>query len=86
MTLEHLSSIKGAQSSEAVERLFETIKNAAVLLDAEKTPLASGEVANIDQLRADIVMPSSEKERELIRANFPMSKNGYLMVAKVIEE
>lgn len=82
MTLEVLSSIKGATSSEAVEKLFEVIKNASVNLgDAE-----NNETVLLSDLRDDVVIPSSELEKQLIRNNFPKSKNGYLVVSKVIEE
>ncbi|AWV97532.1 hypothetical protein [Arcticibacterium luteifluviistationis] len=82
MTLEVLSSIKGAESSEAVEKLFEVIKGANATLDNTKGVSA----VNLDKLRPDTVIESSEIEKNLIKANFPIEKNGYLVVSKVIEE
>lgn len=84
MTLEVLSSIKGAQSSEAVERLFEQIKHAKV--PAEHTAVHVSKAVSVDSLRPDTVINSSELEKALIIKNFPMSKDGYLVVSKVIEE
>ena len=40
----------------------------------------------LDGLRADEVISSGNLERELIIENFPKSKNGYLVVTKVIED
>ncbi len=82
MTLEVLSSIKGAESSEAVEKLFDVIKKANINLDN----LAVSEGVSLSKLREDKVIASSEIEKEIIRNNFPKSKNGYLVVSKVIEE
>lgn len=83
MTLEVLSSIHGAEASEAVEQLFEVIKNAKTdlnqITDATKS-------VNVNELRADKAIPSSDIERNLIRNNFPRTKDGFLVVAKVIEE
>lgn len=83
MTLDVLSSIKGAEASQVVEDLFEVIKkgnlnhtNSASVLNA----------VSIDDLRPDIVMESSEIERNLIIENFPNEKNNFLVVPKVIEE
>ena len=86
MPLEELSNIKGALESESVSSLFEFIKKAVV-----------GGIANLDQnniadlivspgnLREDIVVDSTETERELIIKNFPKEEKGYLVVSKVIE-
>jgi Asp-tRNA(Asn)/Glu-tRNA(Gln) amidotransferase C subunit len=82
MSLEVLSSIKGATSSQAVEKLFDVIKNANInLANANKNIGVS-----LDNLRDDVVIKSSDLEKEIIKRNFPKSKNGYLVVSKVIEE
>lgn len=83
MTLEVLSSIKGATESEAVTELFQRIKEAQTQ-GAVKNTTPQG--VNLESLREDHVEPSSETERNIIKANFPQEKNGYLVVPKVIEE
>lgn len=84
MTVDILSSIKGAQSSEAVGKLFEVIKN------ANKTNNSFNKNHNkavfLDDLREDIVINSPQIEKQIIIENFPKEKNGYLVVSKVIEE
>ncbi|MFT5884222.1 MAG: Asp-tRNA(Asn)/Glu-tRNA(Gln) amidotransferase C subunit [Arcticibacterium sp.] len=82
MTLEVLSSIKGAESSEAVEKLFDVIKRANI--DLNNLEVAEG--VPLSKLREDEVIESSALEKEIIKSNFPKSKNGYLVVSKVIEE
>ena len=87
MTLEVLSSIKGATSSEAVNELFEVIKKAVP--SNEGGDILNSAVQNavsVDDLRDDVVNESSEEERKLIKENFPKEKNGYLVVSKVIED
>jgi Asp-tRNA(Asn)/Glu-tRNA(Gln) amidotransferase C subunit len=84
MTVDVLSSIKGAQESESVNKLFQVIKNANIsninnFSDSSKS-------VSLNYLRDDIVINSSKREREIIIENFPKEKNGYLVVAKVIEE
>jgi Asp-tRNA(Asn)/Glu-tRNA(Gln) amidotransferase C subunit len=87
MTLDVLSSIKGAKASEAVNELFKVIKNAHSgeeennLLDENIS-----NVVNLEDLRDDKVVNCSDEERALIKENFPKEKNGYLVVQKVIEE
>ncbi|MEY5048201.1 MAG: hypothetical protein RLZZ175_1560 [Bacteroidota bacterium] len=83
MTLDVLSSIKGATSSKAVEELFQTIKGAH--LDTSSAEISNNHVVTLDDLREDKVIESSELERSIIKGNFPKEKNGYLVVAKVIE-
>ncbi|MFK7899362.1 MAG: hypothetical protein AB8B61_01255 [Cyclobacteriaceae bacterium] len=84
MTLDVLSSIKGAEASKDIDKLFANIKNASVSNGAEGVDfLASG--VTIDSLRADVVNESTEVEKALIKENFPKEKNGYLVVAKVID-
>ncbi len=84
MTVDILSSIKGAQSSDAVGKLFEVIKN------ANKTNNSFNKNHNkavfLDDLREDIVINSPQIEKQIIIENFPKEKNGYLVVSKVIEE
>lgn len=85
MTVDVLSSIKGAQPSEAVNKLFEVIKNA----NTSNTNFQNNKHNNavsLDGLRDDIVVDSSEMEKQIIKENFPKEKNGYLVVSKVIEE
>ena len=38
-----------------------------------------------NELREDVAIQSSETERQIIIDNFPLSKNNYLVVPKVIE-
>ena len=81
MTLDVLSSIKGAKESEAVNQLFDIIKNANVEKAGSKL-----NVVEISDLREDVVVESSELERKIIKDNFPKQKNGFLVVDKIIEE
>ena len=85
MTVDVLSSIKGAQPSEAVNKLFETIKNAHPTNNNSLNNVNNNAVS-IDDLREDIVVESSEVEKQIIIENFPQEKDGYLVVAKVIED
>ena len=85
MTVDVLSSIKGAQLSEAVNKLFDVIKNANsnnanAFSKNHKNPVS------VNDLREDVVIESSSLEKEIIIENFPKEKNGYLVVSKVIEE
>ena len=41
---------------------------------------------SLNDLRDDVVIESSAMEKQIIIENFPKSKNGYLVVSKVIEE
>ncbi len=83
MTLDVLSSIKGATASKVVEDLFEVIKKGHV--DGGTNEVHQQAVA-IDDLRPDEVINSTATERNLIIDNFPKEKNGFLVVPKVIEE
>lgn len=84
MTVDILSSIKGAQPSDAVGKLFKVIKN------ANKTSNSFNSNHNkavlLDDLREDVVLDSPQVEKQIIIENFPKEKNGYLVVSKVIEE
>ncbi len=84
MTVDILSSIKGAQPSEAVDKLFDVIKKANTTNNNSFNN--SKNAVSLDDLREDIVIDSSKIEKEIIIENFPKEKNGYLVVAKVIEE
>ena len=85
MTVDILSSIKGAQPSEAVDKLFNTIKNADSL---NKDSFNNNHInaVTLNDLREDVVIDSSKEEKQIIIENFPKEKNGYLVVSKVIEE
>lgn len=84
MTLDILSSIKGAEASEAVDNLFEIIKKATPSANSAQA-LMQTEIT-LDGLRDDEVMNVSQEERNFIINNFPKNKNGYLVVPKVIED
>ena len=84
MTVDILSSIKGAKESEAVSKLFDAIKSANVNNRDSENKFKNA--VSLDDLREDVVLDSSTIEKEIIIENFPKKKNGYLVVAKVIEE
>ena len=86
MTVDILSSIKGAQPSEAVNKLFDVIKNAHPTNNNSSNNNVNNNAVSINDLREDIVMESSRIEKEIIKENFPNEKGGYLVVAKVIED
>ncbi|ANW97021.1 hypothetical protein AXE80_12330 [Wenyingzhuangia fucanilytica] len=83
MPVDILSSIKGAKSSEAVDKLFDVIKNAEI--NSNSSNQNAKNAVSIDDLRADVVENSSEITKQIIRENFPKEKDGYLVVSKVIE-
>ncbi|MBU3009807.1 hypothetical protein KO506_00130 [Polaribacter vadi] len=85
MTVDILSSIKGAQPSEAVNKLFEVIKNAN-LTNNNSFKNNHNNAVSLDDLREDVVIDSPKEEKKIIIENFPKEKNGYLVVSKVIEE
>lgn len=85
MTVDVLSSIKGAQPSEAVNKLFEAIKNANAINNNFFNNNHNNAVS-LDDLREDTVIDSPQIEKQIIIENFPKEKNGYLVVSKVIEE
>ena len=84
MTVDILSSIKGAKPSESVNKLFDVIKNANQNNNTLNT--VNYNSVSLDDLREDIVMESSSLEKEIIIENFPKEKNRFLVVAKVIED
>ena len=85
MTVDVLSSIKGAQPSESVNKLFEVIKNANST-NNNSFNINHNNAVSLDDLREDVVIDSSKAEKQIIIENFPKEKNGYLVVSKVIEE
>jgi len=87
MPLDLLSSIKGASSSEAVTELFSVIKKAVPDNNKEHMQQSDEEsVVTVESLRSDEVKECPKMEKEIIRANFPDEKNGYLVVPKVIDD
>jgi len=84
-TVDILSSIKGAQPSETVNKLFDVIKNAQVTNNNSLNNV-NYNCVSINDLREDIVMESSDLEKQIIIENFPKEKNGYLVVSKIIED
>ena len=84
MTVDILSSIKGAQPSESVNKLFDVIKNAHSS-DNNSLNNVNHNCVSVSDLREDVVIESSAIEKQLILENFPNKKNGFLVVAKVIE-
>ena len=85
MTVDVLSSIKGAKPSETVSKLFDVIKNAkSSSINFTSKNHQNG--VSLEQLRDDIIIESSDLEKKIIIENFPKEKNGYLVVSKVIEE
>ncbi len=86
MPLDLLSSIKGARSSEAVDKLFGVIKKAVPDNKGDGIPESNADAVSVEGLRSDVIERCPEKEKELIRKNFPREKNGFLVVPKVIED
>ena len=84
MTVDILSSIKGAQPSESVNKLFEVIKNAHPSNNNNANNV-NYNCVSVNNLREDVVIESSAIEKQIILENFPNKKNGFLVVAKVIE-
>lgn len=84
MTVDILSSIKGSQPSESVNQLFEVIKN-AIPSNNNASNNVNHNCLSVSDLREDVVVESSAIEKQLILENFPNKKNGFLVVAKVIE-
>ena len=84
MTVDILSSIKGAQPSESVNKLFDVIKN-ALPSNNNTANNVNRNCVSVNNLREDVVIESSAIEKQLILENFPNKKNGFLVVAKVIE-
>ncbi|MDD7914816.1 hypothetical protein [Polaribacter ponticola] len=85
MTVDILSSIKGAKPSDSVNKLFDVIKNANSA-NNNSFNINHNNAVSLNELREDIAIDSSKAEKEIIIENFPREKDGYLVVAKVIEE
>ena len=83
MTVDILSSIKGAQPSEAVNKLFEVIKKANT--SNNNSFSNHNNAISLNDLRDDVIVDSSKTEKQIIIENFPKQKNNYLVVSKVIE-
>ena len=83
MTVDVLSSIKGAKPSESVNKLFDVIKNAN---ENNSLKTVTNNVVSLSDLREDVVIESAAIEKEIIKENFPKEKDGFLVVARVIEE
>jgi Asp-tRNA(Asn)/Glu-tRNA(Gln) amidotransferase C subunit len=87
MPLELLSTIKGAKSSEPIEKLFDIVRNADAGQETESSiDLISNHLVAVDKLREDIVKDTTSVEKQIILDNFPNQKNNYLVVHRVIEE
>jgi Asp-tRNA(Asn)/Glu-tRNA(Gln) amidotransferase C subunit len=86
MPLDLLSSIKGASPSEAVNELFRVIREAVLAEEGDIKPETNVEAVSLEDLRDDRIERSTEIEIELIRKNFPVEKDGFLVVPKVIED
>lgn len=86
MPLDLLSSIKGAESSEAVSELFEVIKKAVTDSSISTEERYISHQVRVEELRDDVVASCPDEIKNTIRNNFPEKKNGYLVVPKVIEE
>ena len=85
MTLDVLSSIKGAKASKVVDDLFEVIKQGYVA-DVNQNNTINTFAVELEDLLPDVAHLSPDIERQFIIENFPKSKNDYLVVSKVIEE
>jgi Asp-tRNA(Asn)/Glu-tRNA(Gln) amidotransferase C subunit len=86
MSLELLSSIKGAGQSDAINQLFRVIGKA--FPENENTGIQNefdDNVILLENLRNDEIVECDERSRELIVGNFPKEKNGFLVVSRVIE-
>ncbi|WP_372757775.1 hypothetical protein, partial [Mariniflexile sp.] len=72
MTVDVLSSIKGAQPSEAVNKLFDVIKNAQATNNNSFNNYNNS--VSLNDLRDDVVIESSALEKQIIIENFPKEK------------
>lgn len=86
MPLEILSSIKNAKPSEAVEDLFVKIKNTVNHGGDSIDFVKHNKILELEMLREDKVQKAEDTVIEFIKQNFPIEKNGYLVVPRVIEE
>ena len=83
MPVDILSSIKGAKPSSAVNKLFKVIIDAQASEHIQTN--SNKNVISINELRDDIVLECPEIAKNIIRENFPIEKEGYLVVPKIIE-
>ena len=67
-----------------MNQLFDVIKN-AVPSNATTLNNVNHNCVSVSNLREDVVIESSAMEKQIILENFPNKKNGFLVVAKVIE-
>lgn len=84
MPVDVLSSITGAKPSEAVDKLFEVIKGAHASENNHGNTNCNA--VSLSDLRDDVIVESSEITKQIIKENFPIEKDGYLVVSKVIED
>jgi len=86
-SLEILSNIKDAASSKSVEQLFGIVRETvAEQNNNDFDKYMSDNAVTTNDLREDIAVEPNETERQIILNNFPLNKNNYLVVPKVIEE
>ncbi len=86
MPLEVLASIKNAKPSKSVEELFDVIKTAFPDFSKDiPEEINEVNIIAVENLRHDVVVESTNQEKNLIMNNFPKEKNGFLVVSKVIE-
>jgi Asp-tRNA(Asn)/Glu-tRNA(Gln) amidotransferase C subunit len=84
--LEILTNMKDAVASESVEQPFGIVRaTVSEQNDVAFVKLMADSAVAINELREDVAIKSSETVRQIIIDNFPLSKNNYLVVPKVIE-
>ena len=83
-SLEILTNIKDAITNGSVGQLFGIVR--AEVPEQNDVDFIPDNAVLTNELREDIAIESSETERQIIIENFPLSKNNYLVVPKVIEE
>lgn len=80
--LEQLSNIRsGEVNISQITDFFETIKN---VKDVD-TDGSKDHVVMSDNLREDVVLSSTQEDKDLIMDNFPAKQGTYLVVPKVIQ-
>ncbi|MNG35000.1 aspartyl/glutamyl-tRNA amidotransferase subunit C [compost metagenome] len=67
-----------------MNKLFDVIKNAHPTNNNSLNNV-NHNCVSVNNLREDVVIESSAIEKQIILENFPNKKNGFLVVAKVIE-
>jgi len=87
VSLETLANVKDAAASEVVGQLFGVVREAVPENDGvDLVDLMPGSAVATNELRDDVAIESTASERQIMIDNFPLSKNNYLIVPKVIEE